>query len=423
MAETQGKSTAPAGSPSITEQLKRFGSLLGAYRLKHHSKPSIDTSNGSLSDLMANNASCCIPSLSLLSKQHQQHHHHSDSQSPAQRSVAEQHAALNLSRPMMLVRPHGHCATSSDVEGTTIIDSPCVTPTNSDSLRGSMMDAPQLVLENLASSFLVLVDARLRAYITILARHGVSFSECPGLSLEEQEEGVLAIERKLATLIEIGTSVVIQNMVTSFTALLHQEPKAVVDGKRTSLPIGMETTMDVFVPSSLSNKQTNVTFSSRATGTLSGSLDPESNLLIDVRMEIDTHELLSQLMHHAGQVMTIVVNNVKQVCTLPPHVPPAPPLPDTGSSSSSSSEAKGNKVPTKSVRFKHLQDLRVVSPDHNSSRKHPYVPPLDLDASAAGDDETDTSLLSPQSCANIVDFVIGEVNQDLIRPPKRAKLA
>mmetsp|Transcript_248 Transcript_248/g.602 ORF Transcript_248/g.602 Transcript_248/m.602 type:complete len:128 (+) Transcript_248:552-935(+) len=125
---------------------------------------------------------------------------------------------------------------------------------------------------------------------------------------------------------------------------------------------------------------------------------------------MDTHALLSQLVDHAATVMKHVVDNVMTVCTLPPHVMVPPPAP---------------QVP-KDTQQREPRDLRVVSPELASSYQFMLPPPacvepLNLDHDDDDNSETDTSSLSPESCANIVDFVIGEVNQDLIRPTKRVK--
>lgn len=263
MAATKG--TATPTSRDEEKTLIRFATLLGAFRL---SKNPTAKGDNSIFRLISHDATCSVPSLSLLSSVNTTNQEEQPSSDDFERSQAEEHAVSNLSRPLCW----GHCAKDDDDDDDTD-DSPVensvirTTIPKDDSLGENVMDAPQhVVLENLSKSFLVLVEARLRAYITILARHGVSFSECPGLSLEEQEEGVLAIERKLATLIDIGTKVEIRNIVTSFSASTRG---ATVNGENTKLPLVMESTMDVFVPSH-SNRQTNVTFLSRTTGSIEG---------------------------------------------------------------------------------------------------------------------------------------------------------
>jgi hypothetical protein len=69
--------------------------------------------------------------------------------------------------------------------------------------------------------------------------------------------------------------------------------------------------------------------------------------------------------------------------------------------------------PPKPVAVQISNQLAVVSPEITCKRK-------ELDVSSFQLDDT-VENLSPESCANIVDFVIGEVDHIIFPPLKRLK--
>ena len=71
-------------------------------------------------------------------------------------------------------------------------------------------EPPLQLLENAAESFAVLVDCRLRAYATFLARHAIS------LAHKCESEGVLSIEQKVSTLLDAGKSIRATSMALQF---------------------------------------------------------------------------------------------------------------------------------------------------------------------------------------------------------------
>ena len=148
---------------------------------------------------------------------------------------AEEHAASNLSRPIVIFRnncqqiPFPSTKTCVETDVTQIFcEHPFQAPCSID-------DVPNQMLENLKESFGVLVDARLREYIKILARHALSLAECPGLSKHEQEEGILTVKRKIRLLVEFGSRMEVHYMCTSFQAVGND--------------IVLTMTMEVLVPS------------------------------------------------------------------------------------------------------------------------------------------------------------------------------
>jgi hypothetical protein len=90
--------------------------------------------------------------------------------------------------------------------------------------EGSSAAASLLLMENLAESFGVLLDARLRAYATFLARHGIALAKSSlHHSTEDQPvpspcavPGVLTMEEKVRSLLEMGASVRARRMTIDF---------------------------------------------------------------------------------------------------------------------------------------------------------------------------------------------------------------
>lgn len=268
--------------PTNKRTMSRVATLLGAFRLKNMPQKNKKKNNdGCLSTLFAAaDSNCSVPSLLLTSLTHPNSsttHHHDGS--PEDKLKVEEHASSNLAR-ILLARRRSTNSTQSSSTGQNNDSSTTTSPVIS--------ELPLQMLDNLKSSFLTLVDARLRAYITILARHGVNLSECPGLSQEEQQEGVLAVERKLETLINIGTGVTIDNMVTFFHL---EECKNSNDGDagddnqqqqneqyEVTMPLVMETTMDVSIPKIGSGSQL-LTVGASAKGSLKGKFAISMNSL------------------------------------------------------------------------------------------------------------------------------------------------
>ena len=100
-------------------------------------------------------------------------------------------------------------------------------------------------------------------------------------------------------------------------------------------------------------------------------------------------------------MMTKALEIVRGLCALAPRFPPVP-LPDF-------------KVASDIPFAPQVSEKRaLVSPDVEPTREEPLVSSFQLD------DTIDN--LSPESCANIVDFVIGEVDHIIFPPLKRRKL-
>lgn len=422
-------------SPSHASTVARFATLLGAFRLKNMPQKNRKGSDGCLSTLFSSDSppsnetdsdqtdsTCSVPSLLLTSAT--QHKEESGCINSCNINLdklqVEEHASHNLSR-MLLARP-GSCTDTKSMSVST--DKTII-----------ISELPLQMLDNLASSFLTLVDARLRAYITILARHGVNLSECPALSQEERQEGILAVERKLETLINIGTGVTIDNMVTFFRldeSSANAEAQADAEAKTNAegdakhqereieneekahphkltltMPLVMESTMDVSIPKIDSGSQL-LTVGASTTGTIKASFNT-TGALIQVEIEVETHQLLTKLIDRASLVMSTALDIVTAVCALPPQFPRAP-LPKHESEAAA-------VPPPKPVPVQVSSQLAVVSPDITwdvtCKRKGHTVSPFQLDETVDN--------LSLECCANIVDFVIGEVDHIIFPPLKRLK--
>jgi hypothetical protein len=78
---------------------------------------------------------------------------------------------------------------------------------------------PRIMLENLYSSFDRLVDARILAYSKILGSHRLSLAESLGDDADGLafSSGARVLEYKLKTLLEIGTNIYADSVVTTFT--------------------------------------------------------------------------------------------------------------------------------------------------------------------------------------------------------------
>jgi len=232
----------------------RFATLLGAFRLKDMPKEKPGSSDGCLSTLFSSKpgAQCSAPSLSLLSTTCKIYHNTQED-----KHQIEEHATLNLAHPLFARNINS---------GTNSTQDNSISEKNKSNLL-PIHKLPSAILDNLAESFLTLIDARLRAYITILARHGVNLSECPFVGGDELSEGVLSLGKKLGILINIGTGVNIENIVTLFS--LGQGNVIMENERSLEFTLVMETTMDVSIPSRCNGSEL-VTMAANTKGLLKG---------------------------------------------------------------------------------------------------------------------------------------------------------
>jgi hypothetical protein len=192
-------------------------------------------------------------------------------------------AAQNLSRSLTLVKEeqgslaevgtNSYVASSYDTSEADTNDKTVPPTLTREAIRSNnVTEVPTTLLKNLAGSFALLVDARLRAYITFLARHGEALAQSPQVPEEQREGATRAVERKLASLLDIGSRVTIDNMVTNF----HPSPKLgmscdVADGVgAVMMPLVMSALLDITIPKVDSGHE-RITVSLQAAGAISGT--------------------------------------------------------------------------------------------------------------------------------------------------------
>lgn len=278
-------STPPWRLGTASDSLSRFASLLGTFELKEDAgevkKPvqsALVPNHDALKKLLVcgksvgtEDCTLSFPSLSLMEEDH-----HAAVCSIKHELQAR--AALNLSRPLTLSQEHDSLpkvsTTNSYVESSYDALETDVDPKlKRESFRvDCVTEVPSMMLKNLAGSFALLVDARLRAYVTILARHGLALAESSELPEEHKEEATGAVERKLASLLDVGSRLTINNMVTNF----HSRPtlgmsSCVGDGvEAITLPLVMSALLDITIPR-VNSGHKRVTVSLQAAGAISGT--------------------------------------------------------------------------------------------------------------------------------------------------------
>lgn len=267
------------GSPN--DSLSRFTSLLGTFELKEDAgeakKPfqaALIPYHDALKKLLMCETDDCTLSFPSLSLMEEDHH----AAVGSDKHEVQARAALNLSRSLTLSQEHGSLpkvtATNSYVESSyDALETDNDPKHTRESFRvDNITEVPSMMLKNLAGSFALLVDARLRAYVTILARHGVALAESSEMPEEHKEEATRAVERKLASLLDIGSRMTIDNMVTNF----HSRPtlgmsSCVGDGvEAIMIPLVMCAVLDLTIPKVNSGHE-RVTVTLQTAGAISGT--------------------------------------------------------------------------------------------------------------------------------------------------------
>ena len=198
------------------EVLRAVCGLLGCSRTEHPESQSSSSPEEGQPVIDTARISSCIslacPSLSLK---------HEPSAKPRAklRAQAEEHAVALLSRPLQLhVSAQGNCSLEEEA-------------------------VPELLLQNVYESFAKLVHSRLRAYSSLIARHG--------MTLGEKELKAAGIEEKLERLFQVAGAINAEEMVTRFDC---EEVAGVdIDGNGTanssSAPLTLRIALDLVLPS------------------------------------------------------------------------------------------------------------------------------------------------------------------------------
>jgi hypothetical protein len=132
-------------------------------------------------------------------------------------------------------------------------------------------EIPGLMLENLYASLDVLVDARINVYSKILRSHGLSLAKCNDAA-NCPSSGVMAVEYKLKTLLEIGTNLSADSVETKFS--VQPNSKATISDENRlelTIPILMEAFVrDLNIPSPDDGEKAKMSLSFNAPGTITG---------------------------------------------------------------------------------------------------------------------------------------------------------
>jgi hypothetical protein len=148
----------------------------------------------------------------------------------------ESHVASLLARPILVSNdPEKRLEEDDDDDADEFVEE-------------SIAKVPQFMQKNLVYSFSTLVQSRLRAYATFLARHGLSLAATTKPS-EGLEDGVVGVEQKLETLLEIGNLVALGDVNMTFTGRQDQvSTKSEDDDLTVSMPLLLKVSISVLIP-------------------------------------------------------------------------------------------------------------------------------------------------------------------------------
>jgi hypothetical protein len=361
----------------------------------------------------------------------------------------------------------------------------------------SLSKIPGMLLGNVYESFAVLVDSRLRAYSNFLARQGVSQAKKNPLLVPVD---LKALELKIEALLAAGRKVSVHSVSTHFeeeTRLMEDEESDC--DSSVSFCFQFRVQMKLIVPGPSGETET-VSVSLSAPGHIIGKSCPfesfcsmhtlpnhanaipcvyndtacflkahtlffslyflgahsTNSQLEKVHVEIDTNDLLSQMMKQASRIVGVVaamssINtnmNANTNLVMPPPllrsesaVAMPPPLPkiktmmrprmsDADGFALSkgkleqehpivSPDLSARSAPTYSIPYIHLE---VVG----DANRHDYDPDKTEEAVVAvavaiEDREDDPYALSPDQCADIVDCVFGDLDDAMLMGPSPTK--
>lgn len=268
------------GAPHDT--LNRLTLLLGTFVLKESDVneqsfaekalvPKHDTLLKLLWNDVTNDSPFSFPCLSLVTEDHA-------TVDGAERNEVQAKAALSMAQtltPVLMTEKAGneHVSQNSISEAADKCHCSALT----------WNDVPTAMINNLAASFALLVDARLRAYTTILARHGVALASAP----QVEHEAIAAVERKLESLVDIGSRISIDNMVTTFQPQSKLAMSRCVDNGgvvEIVMPLIMTAVLDTTIPKECEGQE-RVTVTLQAAGAIVGTFSCRDAFVIVVVMQ------------------------------------------------------------------------------------------------------------------------------------------
>ena len=295
-------------------------------------------------------------------------------------------------------------------------------------------DVPKVMMANFATSFSTLMNSRLRAYATFLARHAISIAQC-----SEEMDRVVGIERKLETMLAIGSQVCATRVSSSFEI----DPKGAQtvegdEGEASQVAVPLKANLCVYIQlphvkeadgnelmnvslhvngrlsgkyssalpprysSQFDSRKSNTSVHPSITGIFINKADDEALLLRVVEVTLDMHELLTGMAEEASKVISCIVEMTNAAYAIP--LPVTPNFDPT-------KEAEGS-APAVSEGGEYPLAVPVAPTDVVDIKKH----------NRDNDEEDSIRPISEEKFANIVDCLIGELYDTVLSPPCAKKV-
>jgi len=142
-------------------------------------------------------------------------------------------------------------------------------------MASRVSDIPSIMMQNVFDSFSTLLNSRLRAHATFLARHGLALlNDASDGEGGANEQGIIGVEQKLETMLEIGRLISTNAIVTSFEA--QTENAKTIDNSegegtcQTKMPLIMKVSIDISLPHPSRESNETVTVSFQCHGSITG---------------------------------------------------------------------------------------------------------------------------------------------------------
>jgi hypothetical protein len=340
-----------------------------------------------------------FPSLSLDRSEDE----HLDSPTETKRDV-EAHVSALLSRPI-LVSSAQDVPMTEDEEGETM-----------DFVAEKVSEVPSLMLQNLSLSFTTLMNSRLRAYATFLARHGLSLLATSSAPDCETEEGVVGgVEQKLGTILEIGRLVSSNAIVTAFHATKEgaTRKETMEDTSEVSMPLVMDAAIDISLPRPWGGQSEVLTVSLQTVGTITGIFSPSTgnSLLRVVGVDLDMSKLLQCMIEQAESVISCIVEMTNAAFSLS-----LPPSLDEAQGVTSSNNQDTSPSPKRKARSHVVEPVSAVV--------SPSLRPTESEMDCIHGfclDQGEGNELSPEKTASIVDLVLYGAPGSILSPPTKKR--
>ena len=170
----------------------------------------------------------------------------------------EAHVASLLARPLLVSNDHQKLNEEPDEDDESFVF-----------MAEGIEKVPLLMQQNLVSSFLKLVQSRLRAYATFLANHGLTVAACAETD-NELDDGVSGVNQKLETLLVLGQHISMGEVKTLFAADAEQGSiGSDGDDQKVSLPVTMQASITIFMPTVRGEPRV-ITVTIQALGSITG---------------------------------------------------------------------------------------------------------------------------------------------------------